>query len=126
MPVYRGLLRNERVAIWRRMTADDGMCGTIPSYGVAPIIPRYMCRLYFSEEEKPREATGEERKGAWTMFGSPKTGTGASVDIQEGDKVVRANGQEFIITSLRRPLDGRVEHHLRCILRKVEGGSSSN
>lgn len=63
---------------------------------------------------------GEERKGAWTLFGSPY------IDIREGDMIVRSTGQKFIITSLRKPLDGRVEHHLRAVLRKIEGGSSSH
>lgn len=119
MPEYRGLLRNERVAIYHRVTRDDGMCGTYPEYPGAPDIPRYWCRMFFNEEEKIREATGEERSGAWTMFGSP-------IDLREGDKVLRASGQAFTVVSVRKPLDGRVQHHLRAILRKVEGVSSAN
>jgi hypothetical protein len=119
MPVYRGMLRNERVEIWRRTVTEDGMCGVYPSFELH--ISCYLCRLYFNEEEKTRQDTGEERTGAWTMFGSP------CADIREGDKVIRpATGQAFIITSLRKPLDGRVEHHCRAVMRKIEGGSSSN
>ena len=118
MPVYRGLLRNERVAVWRRATTDDGMCGVFPNFTLA--ISCYLCRLFFAEEEKTRQDTGEERAGAWSLFGDP------CADIREGDKVVRSNGQAFIVTSVRKPLDGRVEHHLRALMRKIEGGSSEN
>lgn len=118
MPVYRGQLLNERVQIFAPTMTDDGMCGVYPEYTL--VVPCYLCRLYFSEEEKFRQDTGRERTGAWVMFGRP------CVDIQEEYKVVRQNGQGFIITSLRRPYDGRVEHHLRALMRKIEGVSSTH
>lgn len=116
--LYRGvgLLRNDIVQIHRRTVNADGSCGTVPTYSL--FLERYRCRLYFDPEEKTRDAMGEERKGAWTMFGN-------DADIREGDRIVR-DGQTFTVTSIRRPRGRRVKNHLKAILRRDGGASSSH
>jgi hypothetical protein len=93
------------------------MCGVYPSFTLA--ISRYLCRIWWPETEKERHDQGEEKIEGPSMFGDP-------ADIREGDKVIRTSGQEYLVTSVRKPLDGRVIHHQRCLLRRMDGGSSAN
>lgn len=98
---------------------EDGACGEYPSYAASATIARYWCRLYFEKEEKVRREEGASQTGAWIMIGDP-------AEIVPGGKVVRANGQAFTVVDVRKPLNGRVEHHQRVVLRRVSGEGSEN
>lgn len=108
---------NENVAIWRRTTTSDSTCGKYPGYGEEPVLARYRCRVYYPETEKERVELRENREELWSLLGNP-------ADIRSGDKVVRANGQEFTVTSVRQPFNRVVTHHLRALMRRTKGVSS--
>lgn len=113
---YRGLLRNEYVQVYRRTTTDDGMCGKVPAYTLH--LSRYFCRIWFAEEEAQRTDEGERQLPVYGMVGD-------LADIRQGDKLVRSTGEEFTLTFVRQPIDGRVRHHLIGRLRRIVGDGTS-
>lgn len=88
--MYRGMLRSEHVQVWRRVVIDDG-CGGEMSRFPAVTIERYFATIWRNPTEHVRTDQGNMEITPWGIMGD-------NADIQEGDKIVRHTGQEFVIT----------------------------
>jgi hypothetical protein len=114
--MYRGTgLRNEHVDIYTRVEIDDTACGKIDTWPTL-FKRRYFCRLWEPQDaEDTRDDEGERSAPLWRMFGERLR------TIRVGFKVMRTKtGQEFIITNVDRPYDGRAPAHMQCTLREVK------
>jgi hypothetical protein len=108
--MYRGLLLNENVEIQRKRTISDGACGQIPQY--APHISCYPCRIWRPSTETVYADEGQRTTTLLRMIGEIK-------DIQGGDKVIRSDGTELIITMPKRPRGFRHAEYMQCWLREI-------
>jgi hypothetical protein len=91
---YRGRLLNEVVEVRRKATTDDGVAGKIPEW--TSVISRYHCRIYKPASETTYEDEGMRDESLFTMMGLKR------FDVRTGDKVVRNDGVQFIVTSAKR------------------------
>jgi len=88
--MYRGQLRHEHVQVWRRVVIDDG-CGGETSRFPSVTIERYWASIWRNRTEFIRTDQGNMEIITWGILGD-------NADIQEGDKIVRGDGREYVIT----------------------------
>lgn len=115
--MYRGLLRNEHVRIFRRTIVADGAGGSTSRF-VEVIRDRYFCRIWRRPIERDRRDQGNAEDTIWGILGDTIDFTETDASLV-GSKVVDGHGREFIVTRWWNERDGRVPAHAEGNLRLV-------